>query len=163
MKKTGTLRNRSCTAPSLGNQFEWHKKLDRLSIYAIRISSTPPFFSPFRIEDQNFELLHAFYISGLFCFSTSLNFYMLINIHILQKRGCIFQKHYVAKFLKLKKAARFAYLTARKSFFNSKNTMSSIKLDFLGLKKSPLKTAGSLDFTGFASMSSILITHPSLI
>ena len=41
--------------------------------------------------------------------------------------------------------------------------MSSIKLDFLGLKKSPSKTAGSLDFTNFASMSSILITHPILI
>ncbi len=41
--------------------------------------------------------------------------------------------------------------------------MSSIKLDFLGLKKSPSKTAGSLDFTNFASMSSILITHPIMI
>ncbi len=40
--------------------------------------------------------------------------------------------------------------------------MSSIKLDFLGLKKSPSKTAGSLDFTNFASMSSILITHPMM-
>ena len=39
--------------------------------------------------------------------------------------------------------------------------MSSIKLDFLGLQKSPSKTAESLDFTGFAAMSSILITHPN--
>ena len=41
--------------------------------------------------------------------------------------------------------------------------MSSIKLDFLGLQKSPSKTAESLDFTGFAAMSSILITHPIMI
>ena len=55
---------------------------------------------------------------------------------------------------------RFAYLTASKSFSDSKNAMSSIKLDFLVLWKSPSKTAESLDFTGFAAMSSILITHP---
>ena len=46
-------------------------------------------------------------------------------------------------------------------FLTPKTLLSSIKLDFLGLQKSPSKTARSLDFAGFAAMSSILITHPS--
>ena len=59
-----------------------------------------------------------------------------------------------------KKSSEISFhLTARKSFFDSKNAMSSIKLDFLGLWKSPSKTAGSLRFTVIRKYSQQLINN----
>lgn len=48
---------------------------------------------------------------------------------------------------------RFAYLTASKSFSDSKKAMSSIKSNFFELWKSSSKADEILDFTGFQALS----------
>lgn len=73
----------------------------------------------------------------------------------------IFFETTFCRFSETKKGSEiFSISLPQNRFFDSKNAMSSIKLDFLGLWKPPSKTAESLDFTGFVAMSSILITHP---
>ena len=116
------------------------------------------------------NVFSSIYASGCSCgftFSTFWHFpsrfYPLQNLpKNFFLNGYFLRNHFFVDFQKRKKAARFIYLAARKEFFNSENAMSSIKLEFGGIWKAPSKTAESLDFTGFAAMSSILITHPMI-